>query len=255
MSNDSTPTQPERPEPRLPVFDPTSSGAPAHPATSAAGPDETQVLPSAPTARTPIVPPATPYTYAAGPGPYAAPGPSAAGPAAMAAAPAESPAAAGTSSPRSPRWSAKKTAVTAGLVLLLTSAGAIAAAAAMPSGSTGETGRFGGPGQGRSFPFPGGQGQLGQQGQGQQVLPNQPGQQGQLGQQGGGQLPGLPGTDSDSDGDRDTTRGLGGLSPDQLLQLSPDQLLQLLDQGRLGSAGSDQGQSGATSQDGTAHTT
>jgi hypothetical protein len=172
-------------------------------------------------------------------------------------------AAPGAPAQRSPRWSAKKTAVTAGLVLVLTSAGAIAAAAAMPSGSTAETGRFGGPGQGRTFPFPGGQGQhgqQGQQGQGQQVLPNQPGQQG------GNQLPGRPDADSDGDGDRDTTRGLGGLDPDQLLGLSPDQLLQLLqDQGQLGSGGSDglQGsprdgapsQGGTTRQDGTTHTT
>ena len=66
MSNDPTPTPPARPErsepseapeSRLPQFDPTSTGAR----------DETQVLPSAPTAQTPIVPPATPYAYAGGP--------------------------------------------------------------------------------------------------------------------------------------------------------------------------------------------
>ena len=138
--------------------------------------------------------------------------------------------------------------MTAGLALVLTSAGAIAAAAAMPSGSTAETGRTGGPGQGRTFPFPGGPGQgqsrqgqgqqgQGQQGQGQQVLPNQ---------QDGSQLPALPDTGSDSGSDSDSdagsgsgTGGLMGLDPDQLLQLSPDQLLQLLDeQGQLGSDGS-----------------
>ncbi|TQM57468.1 hypothetical protein [Humibacillus xanthopallidus] len=249
MSNDSTPTQPERPEPRLPQFDPNSAGAPAHPPV-AAGPDETQVLPSAPTARTPVVPPAEPYAYAAAPS------------AAAGSTPAVAQAAPGAAAQRSPRWSAKKTAVTAGLVLVLTSAGAIAAAAAMPSGSTAETGRFGGPGQGRIFPFPGGQGQQGQQGQGQQVLPNLPGQQG------GNQLPGRPDADSDgdADGDRDTTRGLGGLDPNQLLGLSPDQLLQLLeDQGQLGSGGSEglpgsprdgaPSQEGTTPQDGTARTT
>ncbi|MEO6996930.1 MAG: hypothetical protein ABI112_02500 [Terracoccus sp.] len=44
-----------------------------------------------------------------------------------------------------PRWSAKRSAITAGLALLLTSAGAIGAAAALPSGSTDvDTGRIGG---------------------------------------------------------------------------------------------------------------
>ena len=69
MSNDSTSKQPERlttaepaappapPAPRLPQFDPTSAGPR----------DETQVLPSTPTAQTPIVPPTTRYTYAGGP--------------------------------------------------------------------------------------------------------------------------------------------------------------------------------------------
>ena len=259
MSNDSTPTQPERTEPTLPQFDPTSTSAPVPPSTTASGsaPDETQVLPSAATARTPIVPPATPYTYAAGPASSTEAGPALATPVA---APAAAEAVALDGAPgtaRSTRWSGKKTAITAGLALVLTSAGAIGAAAALPSGSTAETGRFGGPGQGgRTLPLPGGQGQ--------QVLPNQ---------QGGSQLPVLPGpgsgSDSDSDSDSDSG-GLTGLDPNQLLQMSPNELLQMLnDQGQLGSGSPgqtdpfDQGDSGqggsgqddSTSQDGSASTT
>ncbi|HET8988980.1 MAG TPA: hypothetical protein VFN43_10750 [Humibacillus sp.] len=257
MSNESTPAQPERPEPRLPQFDPTSTGAPVPPAASGGTPDETQLLPSTPTARTPIVPPATPYTYAAEP----ASATEAASPVAEAAPGASTPGVA-----RGPRWSAKKTAITAGVALVLTSAGAIAAAAAIPSGSTAETGRFGGPGQGRNFQPPGGLGQLpNQQGQGQQVLPNQ------QGQQGGSQLPGLPGLPgTDSDSDSDSSGGLTGLDPNQLLQMSPDELLQLLnDQRQLGSGDSrqadpfgqgDSGQDGSgqddtSSQGGSARTT
>ncbi|WP_404389208.1 hypothetical protein [Humibacillus xanthopallidus] len=253
MSNDSIPTQPERPEPRLPQFDPTSTGAPVPPPPSSTTPDETQVLPSTPTARTPIVPPAAPYAYAAGPAsaPESTPAVSEAAPAVAEAAPVPT---------RTPRWSAKKTAVTAGLALVLTSAGAIAAAAAIPAGSTAETGRFGGPGQGRTFPFPGGQGPQGQLGQGQQVAPNQ------QGQQDGSQLPGLPGSGDDNGSDTGSDTGSGGgltrLDADQLLQLSPDELLQLLDeQGQLGSGQpspfgqDDQSQDDAGTQTGATRTT
>ena len=168
---------------------------------------------------------------------------------------------------RGPRWSAKKTAVTAGLALVLTFAGAIAAAAAMPSGSTAETGRMGGPGQGRTFQLPGGpgqQGQQGQQGQGQQVLPDP------RGQQDGASCPAspaptattAPADDTDS-GTGTGSEGLTRLDPDQLLQLSPDELLQLLDeQGQLGSGrqtdlfGQDgQGPDDAGTQDGATRTT
>ena len=51
MSNDSTSVHLQRLQPTLPRFDPAD--------------DERQVLPCAPTAPTPIVPPSSPYTYAA----------------------------------------------------------------------------------------------------------------------------------------------------------------------------------------------
>jgi hypothetical protein len=238
MSTDSTPTWPERPEPsapQLPQFDPTATDPR----------DETQVLPVAPTAQIPIAAPPTPYTYAGGPAPVDDV------PRVAGATPESAPEREMPAGGRGPRWSAKKTALTAGLALVLTSAGAIAAAAAMPSGSTADTGRMGGPGQGRAIPFPGGQGQQGQQGQqGPQVLPNP---------QDGSQLPGLPdtrsGSDSDSESGADSGGGLTGLDPQQLLQMSPDELLRLLDeQGQLGSGGSGQtdpfGQDGP-SEDGT----
>ena len=80
-----------------------------------------------------ITPPTTPYAYAVSPAPEEPTPPGRVG----------------------PRWTAKKTAVTAGLAIVLASAGAIGAAAAMPAGSTGgESVR--GPGGGRSFQLPGG---------------------------------------------------------------------------------------------------
>src|SRR6478609_316205 len=117
MSHDSSPTQPERPErPELPQFDASPTGAPARPTTPAPGLDETQG------------PPATPYTYATEPSPCAAQLPASAW-----ATPAPAQTTADAAAQRSPRWSGRGTAVTAGLVLVLTSAGAIAAAAATPS--------------------------------------------------------------------------------------------------------------------------
>jgi hypothetical protein len=166
MSNDTTPQVPaEQPKPRLPEFEPNAPAAPL------AAADDTQTLPSASTTELPVTPPATPYAYAAAPptattaesSPESTPeSPASAGPASPIA---------GPSVPLSPtglpvrekatdgdgvRWSAKKTAVTAGLAIVLASAGAIGAAAAVPAGSTaGDTG-LRGPG-GRTFQFPGGQ--------------------------------------------------------------------------------------------------
>ena len=97
------------------------------------------------------------------------------------------------------RWSAKKTAVTAGLAIVLASAGAIGAAAAMPAGSTGGETGLRGPGA-RTFQFPGGQ-----QNQNGPQLPNL-----QNGAPGG---------------------GLGAIDPNQLSQLDPQDLLQQLSQG------------------------
>lgn len=186
-------------------------------------PDETQAVPTvAGTTELPVTPPATPYAYAAAPPPTPTtdtPDTWADSPAGNA---ADTSAAAvpitGPSAPLSPtglpasgrkatgdgiRWSAKKTAVTAGLTIVLASAGAIGAAAAMPAGSTG--GDAGLRGNGRTFQLPGGQ-----------QLPNQQGQN-------GGQLPnlqnGMPGS------------GLDGIDPNQLSQLDPQDLLRQLDQG------------------------
>jgi hypothetical protein len=170
MSNESTPQVPaEPPRPALPQFDP---GRPA-------AVDDTQQLPSASTSALPVTPPATPYAYAA----YAA-SPSEAPPIAGPGVPLsptglptrDRPAVAGAPAADGPRWTAKKTAVTAGLALVLASAGAIGAAAAMPAGSTGDDSGFRGPGGGRNFPFPGGQrglqNQQNQQGTSPQQLPN-----------------------------------------------------------------------------------
>jgi hypothetical protein len=101
----------------------------------------------------------------------------------------EAPAPSSTAPASNPvRWSGKKTAVAAALAIGLTSAGAIAAAAALPSGqgSVGDRGGFG----------PGGQG--GQFG---------PGLQNGTGQR--GQLPGRFGRHRDRDGD-----GQGGQGAD-----------------------------------------
>lgn len=158
MSNDTTPQVPaEQPKPGLPEFDPNAPAAPL------AAADDTQTLPSSATTELPVTPPTTRYAYAAAPGTATTPEPAAS---AASAAPV-----AGPSVPLSPtglpgrekatqgdgvRWSAKKTAVTAGLAIVLASAGAIGAAAAVPAGSTGGDTGLRGPG-GRTFQFPGGQ--------------------------------------------------------------------------------------------------
>ena len=206
MSNESTPQVPaEQPKPVLPQFDPS------RPPTA----DDTQQLPTASTSEIPVTPPDTPYAYAASPSqaaPLAGPGVplSATG----------LPARAASGSGVGPRWNAKKTAVTAGLAILLTSAGAVAAAAAIPAGSAGDDSGFRGPGGGRNFQFPGGQRGL----QNQQGLPNQQGTSPQ-------QLPnlqnGAPGG------------GLSGLDPNQLSQLDPQDLLQQLGQDSQGDLGTD----------------
>lgn len=211
MSNESTPSVPAgQPRPVLPQFDPE---APAGPAA-----DDTRVLPTSATTELPVTPPATPYAYAVSPGTPATPGtPAASGTSAAASTPSPL---AGPGVPlpptglpvaSAPRWNARKTAVTAGLALLLTSAGAIGAAAAMPAGSGGGDTGFRGPGGGRSFPFPGGQ-------QGQQGLPNQQNQQGTSPQQLPNLQNGVPGG------------GLGGIDPNQLGQLDPQDLLNQLNQ-------------------------
>ena len=226
MSNESTPQVPaEQPTSGLPQFDPNAPVA--RPAT-----DDTQQLPSATTTEMPVTPPATPYAYAVSPG-AAAPiaGPDV--PLSPTGLPVrEKPAGAATAGD-GPRWNAKKTAVTAGLALALTSAGAIGAAAAMPAGSTGGDTGFRGPGGGRGFQFPGGQ--LGLQGlqgqQGQQGLTNQnPNQQGTTPQQLPNLQNGVPGG------------GLSGIDPNQLGQLDPQDLLQQLGQGIDPFSGQDPGQ-------------
>jgi hypothetical protein len=229
MSNESTPQVPaSQPTPALPQFDPN--------APVAHHTDDTQQLPSATTTEMPVTPPATPYAYAVSPG-AATPlvGPDV--PLSPTGLPVreravrekavrekavpENPAGvAGTGD--GPRWNAKKTAVTAGLALVLTSAGAIGAAAAMPAGSTGGDTGFRGPGGGRGLHFPGGQqGLQGLQGQqGQQGLTNQnPNQQGTTPQQLPNLQNGVPGG------------GLSGIDPNQLGQLDPQDLLQQLGQG------------------------
>jgi hypothetical protein len=238
MSNESTTPGPaEQPRPSLPQFDPN---APSTPGVEHA--DATQTLPSALTSELPVTPPTTPYAYAAGPAP-AGPAPAGyapiAGPAVPLAATGLPPrTGSGSSFGRrldpsgdgaGPRWSGRKTAVTAGLAIVLASAGAIGAAAAVPAGSTGgdSFGGFGGrAGGGRNFQFPGGQGGFGQQ--------NQQGQNGQ-------QLPNLQ-------------NGLGGIDPNQLSQLDPQDLLRQLNQGvdPFSGGGSDDDSSTGT---GTAKTT
>ena len=195
MSNESTPQVPaERPSSGLPQFDPN---APTHPAA-----DDTQHLPPAVTTELPVTPPPTPYAYAVSAAvatPIAGPDV----PLSPTGLPVREKPAGAASTGDGSRWNAKKTAVTAGLALVLTSAGAIGAAAAMPAGTTGGDTGFRGPGGGRSFQFPGGQ----------QGLPNQQGTSPQ-------QLPnlqnGVPGG------------GLNGIDPNQLGQLDPQDLLQQL---------------------------
>ena len=150
----------------------------------------------------PVTPPAIPYAYAVSPAvatPIAGPDV----PLSPTGLPVREKQAGAASTGDGSRWNAKKTAVTAGLALVLTSAGAIGAAAAMPAGTTGGDTGFRGPGGGRSFQFPGGQ----------QGLPNQQGTSPQ-------QLPnlqnGVPGG------------GLNGIDPNQLGQLDPQDLLQQL---------------------------
>ena len=241
MSTDATTPVPVAPgRSALPQFDATREIPAA----------DTTELPTAAAEPSPIAPPQVPYTYAsAHPAPDdrtgAAQVPGSGAP--VAEPPVAQPPTAATRGD-GPRWSARKTAVTAGLAIVLASAGAIGAAAAMPAGSTGDTGRFGrfAPGgqngQNGFAPFGrgnhgfGGQGlgnQNGQQGLGQQGL----GQQG-LGQQGlgnqngqglsnqGGQLP-----------------NLGGIDPNQLSQLDPQDLLNQLNQL---TGGSDDSSAGTT---------
>ena len=209
MSNESSPQVPAVPSrPELPQFEP------GHPAAV----DDTQQLASAPTSAMPVTPPARPYAYA----PYAAsPGEASpiAGPGVPLSPtglpPRES--ASGAVATDGPRWTAKKTAVTAGLALVLASAGAIGAAAAMPAGSTGDDSGFRGPGGGRNFQFPGGQ----------QNLQNQQNQQGTSPQQLPNLQNGLPGG------------GLSGIDPNQLSQLDPQDLLQQLGQDDQSGQGTD----------------
>ncbi|NUO90273.1 MAG: hypothetical protein HOQ18_05535 [Dermatophilaceae bacterium] len=202
MSNESTTPGPaEQPRPSLPQFDPNVQ--------------DTQTLPvAAPTSELPVTPPSRPYAYAGTPaaeGNAPIAGPSV--PLAATGLPQRTGAGGtwrqrlgglfvdrprtaddGAPSDGGARWSAKKTAVTAGLAIVLASAGAIGAAAAMPAGSTGGD-SFRGPGGGRSFQFPGGNGQQ---------LPNLQN--------------GVPGG------------GLGGIDPNQLSQLDPQDLLNQLNQ-------------------------
>ena len=198
MSNESTTPGPaEQPRPSLPQFDPTRQ-------------DILAVPTSAPTSELPVAPPSTPYTYAGMPAPEGTTplaGPSV--PLAATGLPQRPSPATGVPSDAAGRWSAKKTAVTAGLAIVLASAGAIGAAAAMPAGSTGGD-SFRGPGGGRSFQFPGGNGQGGFGRQNQQ-LPNQQGQ--------------LPNLQNSGPGG-----ALGGVDPNQLSQLDPQDLLNQLNQ-------------------------
>jgi hypothetical protein len=214
MSTDATTPVPVAPgRSALPQFDATREIPAA----------DTTELPTAAAEPSPIAPPQVPYTYAsAHPAPDdrtgAAQVPGSGAP--VAEPPVAEPPAAATRGD-GPRWSAKKTAVTAGLAIVLASAGAIGAAAAMPAGSTGDTGRFGrfAPGgqNGQNGFAPFGRGNQGFGGQnfgsqnGQQGLGNQNGQQGLNNQ--GSQLP-----------------NLGGIDPNQLSQLDPQDLLNQLNQ-------------------------
>src|SRR3954451_3855562 len=149
MSNDSTPpAAAEQPQPELPQFDPNA------PASQPASGATQRLSPVAATTELPVTPPTAPYAYAVSPGgsaPIAGPDV----PLSPTGLPAREKTAAGTGD--GPRWSAKKTAVTAGLALVLASAGAIGAAAALPAGSAGGDTGFRGPGGRRTFPFPRGE--------------------------------------------------------------------------------------------------
>ncbi|MFD1054166.1 hypothetical protein [Terrabacter terrigena] len=219
MSNESTnPGPAEQRRPSLPQFDPNAPETQSVPvAPSVQHTDDTQLLPAAPpTGELPVTPPSTPYAYAGTP-----------------ASTGNAPIAdSGVGDGTGRRWSAKKTAVTAGLAIVLAAVGAIGAAAAVPAGSTGGD-SFRGPGGGRSLQFPGGTGQggFGQQNPNGQQLPNLQN--------------GVPGG------------GLGGLDPNPLSQLDPQDLLKQLDQNIdpfSGGSGSGQG-SGRSSGTGGAKST
>lgn len=134
-----------------------------------------------------VPPPPEPYRYAAEPAPAAT---------------------------SRPRWSAGRTAVVAGVTIVLVSAGAIGAAAALPLGSDRGATQGGFPGGGQ-FPrsrtgFGQGQNGFGQQQNGLGQQQNQLGQNGFGPQQNGAQLPQLPslgGRGSNTSDDRadDTT--------------------------------------------------
>jgi hypothetical protein len=196
MSNESTPQGPtERPRSGLPQFDPDA------PAGTRTG--DTQLLPSAWATHAgdhPVAPPATPYAYAAAPASASTPPPSGAG-------------------RQGRRWSGRRTALTAGLAVVLGTVGAVGAAAALRQGSVGDDGDFHGPG---GFGGVGGRHGFGLRGgqQNQNGLPNQglQNQQGTLPQQ----LPNLQGGGSG--------QGLNGIDPNQPGGLSPQQLLQQLQQ-------------------------
>ena len=214
MSTDATTPVPAAPgRSALPQFDATRE-VPAADATREIPAADTTALPTVPPQPSPIPPPAVPYAYAT-PDPGQ---PAAAVPAARAGG-------------DGPRWSAKKTAVTAGLAIVLASAGAIGAAAAIPAGSTDrDTGRFG------RF-APGGQNGFTPFGRGNQGFGNQNGQGNQ-----GNQLPGLNGQ-GNLGNQGSQLPNLGGIDPNQLSQLDPQDLLKQLDQL---TGGSDDGSSSTT---------
>lgn len=202
MSNESTPQGPTEPaRSGLPQFDPD---APAGTRTGEPRPGDTQLLPSAWATHPgdhPVAPPTTPYAYAAAPASASTPPPSGAG-------------------RQSRRWSGRRTALTAGLAVVLGTVGAVGAAAALRQGAVGDDGDFHGPG---GFGGVGGRHGFGLRG-GQQGLQNQQNQQGLPNQQGTlpQQLPNLQ--------DGGSGQGLNGIDPDQLGGLSPQQLLQQLQQ-------------------------
>ena len=187
--------------------------------------DVTQPLPAAHTTELPVTPPATPYAYAAsaacraaGPAPIAGP--------AVPLAPT-GPAVPGQGPPSrdGSRWTAKKTAVTAGLALVLDLRGRHRrrrrhAGRARPADDTG----FRGPGGGRSFQFPR-----------RPARPAGPAglQQGQQGQQGQHRNQQGDATRSSCPTSRTALPGggLGGIDPNQLSQLDPQDLLQQLEPG------------------------
>ena len=213
----------ERPRSGLPQFDPD---APAGPRTG-----DTQLLPSAWATlggEHPVPPPATPYAYAAAPASASTPAP-------------------GGARQQGRRWSGRRTALVAGLAVVLATMGAVGAAAALRQGAIGDDGDFRGPGG-----FGGGRHGFRFQG-GQQGLPNQNGrqnQQGTLPQQ----LPNL----QDGGG---LGQGLNGIDPRQLTPQLLQQLQQLggddqgLDPDHDGSGPSGSGSSDGSSSSGGVHTT